>query len=379
MKLYSYKNWFTKLSVLAVCSLGAAACTPSESKPKYVAADAQICASADSLLQVLGRDCGVATRFGHQDATVYGHTWWNEAHRSDVGEVSGCYPAVYGWELGHIELGDSCSLDSVRFEDIRCQMIAADARGGINTVSWHLDNPVNGHSSWDMTQGTVHAILNDSLVQAHYVQDLQRLAHFFLQIRRPDGHFVPLLFRPFHEHSGSWFWWGKDFCSPKEYIALWKFTQKKLHDLGVHHLLYIYSPDYVSSLDDYLERYPGDDCIDIWGLDYYHREGAEGTNKYMTNAKKMLQFIAQEAQQRHKLYVFSETGSESLPINNWFTHVLAPVIQETHPAYVLVWRNAFDKPMHFFAPYPGHATADDFKTFCMRKDILMGPKFNEKK
>jgi mannan endo-1,4-beta-mannosidase len=43
--------------------------------------------------------------FGHQDALAYGIGWVYEEGRSDVKDVAGDYPAVYGWELGHLELG----------------------------------------------------------------------------------------------------------------------------------------------------------------------------------------------------------------------------------------------------------------------------------
>ena len=40
--------------------------------------------------------------FGHQDDLAYGVGWWAEPSRSDVKEVCGDYPAVYGWDLGDI-------------------------------------------------------------------------------------------------------------------------------------------------------------------------------------------------------------------------------------------------------------------------------------
>lgn len=45
--------------------------------------------------------------FGHQDDLAYGVNWKYQADRSDVKDVAGDYPAVYGWELGNIEYKDS--------------------------------------------------------------------------------------------------------------------------------------------------------------------------------------------------------------------------------------------------------------------------------
>lgn len=368
-----YLNHSLILGLLVACSLGAATCTSNRQKDtRQIPCDSQATNATDSLLQVLASDCGTKTRFGHQDDTLYGHQWWNQEGRSDVLETTGHYPAVFGWELGGIEHGDSCSLDSVSFDDIRRQIILADLRGGINTISWHLDNPLNGHSSWDKTNNTVQAILNDSTVQTKFRTWLGRLATFFTSLKRDDGTLVPILFRPFHEHSGNWFWWGSPYCTPQEYKSLWKLTQKILKSAHVHNLLYIYSPDNVPDNRTYFERYPGDDLVDVLGLDDYHRGGADGVADYTERTTKRLKMMAKEAYQRQKIYVFSETGSESLPMTNWYTQVLTPILRETYPAYVLVWRNAYNIPTHFFAPYKGNASEKDFKKFAEQKNIIMG-------
>ena len=59
----------------------------------------------------------------------------------------------------------------------------------------------------------------------------------------------------------------------------------------------------------------------------------------------------------------TETGYESVPDAEWWTKTLMPVIEKYPISYVLVWRNAHDKPKHFYAPYPGHASAQDFQKF----------------
>ena len=82
--------------------------------------------------------------------------------------------------------------------------------------------------------------------------------------------------------------------------------------------------------------------------------------------------MAKEANKRHKVYILSETGSESLPMSKWFTEVLTPILRETHPAYVLVWRNAYNISTHFFTPFKGNVGTMDFKTFTEQEDIIMG-------
>ncbi|NJO70447.1 MAG: hypothetical protein HC830_15210, partial [Bacteroidetes bacterium] len=152
--------------------------------------------------------------FGHQDALVYGNGWYYEEGRSDVKDVCGDHPAVYGWELGHLELGDTYSLDSVHFNKIQEGVKTVYARGGINTISWHLRNPLTGGSAWDVSSGkTVASILPGGEKHQLFLQYLDRLAEFLLSLKTDDGTYIPVIFRPYHEHTGSWFWWGKDLCS----------------------------------------------------------------------------------------------------------------------------------------------------------------------
>src|SRR5450759_2353713 len=80
--------------------------------------------------------------YGHQDDLMYGSTWWYEKDRSDTKDFTGDYPAVAGFELGHIELGNERSLDSVSFVQIAEQIKAYYKRGGVITISWHLNNPL---------------------------------------------------------------------------------------------------------------------------------------------------------------------------------------------------------------------------------------------
>jgi len=47
--------------------------------------------------------------YGHQDDLMYGHTWWYEKDRSDTKDFTGDYPAIAGFELGHLELGNERS------------------------------------------------------------------------------------------------------------------------------------------------------------------------------------------------------------------------------------------------------------------------------
>jgi mannan endo-1,4-beta-mannosidase len=68
----------------------------------------------------------------------------------------------------------------------------------------------------------------------------------------------------------------------------------------------------------------------------------------------------------------TETGYEGIPNPQWWTKVLYEVLKEYPVSYVLTWRNACDENMqhHFYAPYPGHTSAEDFKVFAGLPQML---------
>lgn len=299
--------------------------------------------------------------FGHEDALAYGHNWYGEEGRSDVKDVCGDYPAVYGWEIGHLELGDEYSLDSVYFADIQKWIKTVYRRGGVNTISWHLRNPLTGGSSWDTSsKEVVKSIIPGGEKHELYKSWLNTLSEFLLELKTEDGIFIPILFRPFHEHTGSWFWWGKNLCTVEEYKTLWRFTVDYLqNEKGIHHLLYTYSTDRFQTIEDYLERYPGDDIIDVLGFDLYDR-GPDYTSMLKNCAEKVTLLAAEKG----KIATVSETGGPIATDTTWWTEKVLKTLRPYNLSYVLVWRNPFKTTSHgAFAPYRGSPDSENFVLF----------------
>ena len=302
---------------------------------------------------------GKGIMFGHQDDTAYGIDWAYTPLRSDVKEVCGSYPAVYGWDIG--DIGNPANLDGVGFDLMKLLIKQAYKRGGINTVSMHIDNPVSGGDAWNVT-GAVDQILPGGAKYAEYKKLLDLVADFFTSLKGDNGELIPVIFRPYHEHTGSWFWWGQNNCSKEEFIALWQFTVTYLRDeKNVHNLLYAYSPNGYISNAKYLERYPGDDFVDVFGLDTYNLRN----NDQKTEFVRQLNRVVLLAQQRNKIPALTEVGLNKIPINNWWTEFLLKPIKSDSASkkivYLLVWRNWTRE--HHFAPFPGHASVPDFLKF----------------
>ncbi len=310
--------------------------------------------------------------FGHHDDLAYGYTWRDEPGRSDVKETAGAYPAVYGWDVNRLFLrGRLDTPDPRGARQLKNWIVEGYRRGGVATLAWHMDNPVSGGNTWDTTRA-VAAMLPGGERHELYKASLDIVADFLNGLKTGGllggGTHIPVIFRPFHEHTGSWFWWGRPHASVEDFVALWRFTVTYLRDeKNVHNVLYAYSTDVFDSEADYLERYPGDSYIDMLGFDDYHSVVSVAARDTLVRRLHMLGAMAEA---RGKLAALTETGVETVPDSTWWTNVLLPALKADsmgrRVVYVLVWRNAnpaFDRPDHFYAPYPGHPSAPDFVRF----------------
>lgn len=308
--------------------------------------------------------------FGHQDDIVYGHAWKSDGV-SDVKQVSNDFPALFGWEIGDLELGKTHSLDSVSFHEIKEGIKWVHKQGGINTISWHGNNPLTGGNSWDISSNkVVKSILPNGENHPAFVEMLNQLAIFFQSLTDENGSPIPFIFRPYHEHTGSWFWWGQNLCNQDDYIALWRFTVDYFNQKGVNNILYAYSAaGNFSTSAQFLERYPGDDVVDILGFDIYQTSINDKEN-YIASTQNLLNILVSTAKEKNKIPVLSETGFESIPDSTWWTETLWFAIKEFPISYVLVWRNAHDQPYHYYAPFPGQVSAENFLHFKNEKRVL---------
>ena len=322
--------------------------------------------------------------FGHQDDPAYGVNWKYEDGRSDIKDVTGDYPGVYGFELGHLEMDGPTNLDSVPFSKMKDFIRSAYERGGVITISWHLNNPLTGKSAWSPAPGTVASILPGGEKNDVYQIWLNNVAEFMLDLKGAKGEYIPVIFRPFHELNGSWFWWGKNHCTPEEFNQLWKFTVSYLRDTKkIHHLLYAFNTDRFSSVDEYMERYPGNEWVDIVGFDIYQRgNGAQANAQFVSDVSRMSSTLVKFAAERKKIPALTEFGYNGLPDSSWWTNVFWKAIQPHQLSYVLGWRNAGFKgnnQTEYYVPYKGEASAVDFVKFFNEEKTLFQKEVTKEK
>ena len=145
------------------------------------------------------------------------------------------------------------------------------ARGGIPSICWHTGPDFasaykecqEDDLDWEaaFTEGT----------EAHrsLIEGFDRAAKYLLRLNHMG---VPVLWRPFHEFDGGWFWWGRG--GAEGFVRLWRL----MHDRYTNHwklnnLIWVLG--YSGEGKDMADWYPGDDYVDILGVDSY-TPGAHG-------------------------------------------------------------------------------------------------------
>lgn len=305
--------------------------------------------------------------FGHQDDLGYGVNWRMQDGRSDVKETAGDYPAVFGWDVMNMESGGKGPIDIFSFNEMKKMMEGVYNMGGINTVSWHANNPFSGKNAWDNTKGGVKVILPGGDKHQMFLGWLDLISDYLATVKGKDKKQVPILWRPYHELTGNWFWWGKGNCTPEEFKQLWKMTYDYMTKTkGQNNLIWIYNTADFNTKEEFLEFYPGDEYVDMISFDIYELDNPVHNKSYVERSQKQFELMDEIAKEHHKIPTLAETGYEQIPYNRFWTNTLMEAIGNYKISYVLAWRNhglTEEKKMHYYVPYKGHPNEQDFKDF----------------
>lgn len=296
--------------------------------------------------------------YGHHNTVVQGQTWKHEYEsidRSDVKTATGTFPALYGFDFNR------------GIHKHEKQVKAIFKRGGIITYSWHARNPLNMGAPEDATGNPLQNLMPGGKGNQVWSGWLDEMADYF-QSLEVDGVKVPIIFRPFHENTGDWFWWGAKHCTPEEYKAAWRYTVDYLRGKGVHNLLMAYSPSKPSRYG-YEERYPGDDYVDIIGFDHYYR--SDQLDSFMADCRMVVDF----SEARGKVPAATEIGPKDSLVavtrSDWFTGEFLAALKEDpvacRLAYMMTWMNSDRKNS---VPLPGQRNHEDYLKFHRDPFIL---------
>ncbi|MGV8969081.1 MAG: glycoside hydrolase family 26 protein [Microbacteriaceae bacterium] len=286
----------------------------------------------------------------------------------DIFSSVGDYPAIFGWDTRAIEGSEP----PTTLENVVSGIQRAHAIGGVNEISAHMSNFVTGGDYADTSGGVVESLLADTTPLDNYLDDIVSLASLSVD---SEGELIPIIFRPFHEGNGDWFWWGAGETSVDNYKLLFRHTVTYLQEAGTTNVLYAWSPNGPFAGDEsrYLETYPGDDVVDIMGYDSYESHNdAENSDEWIGAVTADLALVSRAADSRGKIPAFTEfgrngdrtiraSGNRSL---TFFTDLFESIDADRDArrmAYMMTWAN-WDRGQ-VYVPYPGHEMLPDFQTF----------------
>jgi len=229
-----------------------------------------------ALLQYIYSLSGEHILTGQHCAPLVGSTRLPVVHR-----LTGEYPAVFGQDFGFSYPG---YWDGINFRQrIVDEAIRRHNEGFIITLMWHAvppdeDEPVTFRESiqGELSAGQWQELITPGTeLHERWKSQVDVIAWFLKQLRYAG---VPVLWRPYHEMNGGWFWWGKK-RGDDGYKKLWRMLYDRLVNFhGLNNLLWVYNTNEVKlGVDAHATYYPGDDVVDIVATDVY-TEGFDRKN-----------------------------------------------------------------------------------------------------
>ncbi len=256
----------------------------------------------------------------------------NDAYQAPLRQLGGRQVALVGFDLQELEQGEQFGFYDPPLQ--RLLELAAD--GVVLTASWHTPNPDSGLDARDRRWTDLAALLEPGTPQAvaFWADYDAKLALLERLQSGDDGLFQPaaVLFRPFHEANGDWFWWGHP--DPEDYRALWAAMQERAVDAGVHNIVWGWSANVVSydGIADPLSLVPDD--VDLVGIDSYDPVG-DGSGQ----ADPLdLTGLAELAANRPRTAI-TEVGPHGSTDGDWDPTVIArsAIALGVRPTYALLW------------------------------------------
>lgn len=230
--------------------------------------------SAKQLMSFLAKNYGKNVLSGQQtEGGVNGNEF--SAIKANTGKT----PAVMGLDIAdYLPVRIAHGANECRSVE---QAIEFSKAGGIVTISWHWCAPDkyllpgaanDGNPRWWYAFNTenlnmdFYKIMHGEDPEGYemLMDDIDSIAKELKRLKEAD---VPVLFRPLHEASGGWFWWGS--AGAESFKLLWvKLYEKLTYEHGLNNLIWVWngqSPEWAPTT----EWYPGDDYVDIIGEDVY--------------------------------------------------------------------------------------------------------------
>jgi len=258
----SLTKWGGKLLCIAVLSLSSlrvnAQAQPAPSNPNASQATKNVLSYLESI-------SGNNILSGQQENSGDPNAEWNTIANLTGGKHPGTYILDFSWNIS----------DSARQAMVQAAIDKWQNQKVLIGFSWHTCPPTfaNDDCSWgDINQGRPSSLIDQVLTSGTpentvWMARIDRVAKSLQQLQAAG---VPVMFRPFHEMNGGWFWWG----SQPRFNELWVQLYNRLVNYNkLNNLLFVWSPNALNSGPWPDSYYPGDNYVDILGQDVYLEYG----------------------------------------------------------------------------------------------------------
>ena len=320
MRMLSVVALILCILLLAGCSAPAVpeeTTAPTEPPTGPALSNPNATAEAEKLYGYLCSLSGTAVLSGQMESTWMGSPDYEMDY---IFETTGKYPAIRGLDYMHDD-----------FAGVNERAKKWWSEGGIVTIMWHTGCDFYGEwadaladeiADWDatLTPGTPE--------YEAFIAGMDKAAEALLELQEAG---VPVIWRPFHEFDGRWFWWGKG--GSENFIKLWQLMYDRYtNHWGLNNLIWVLP--YSGNGKAYGNWYPGDEYCDILGADSY--DGGVQNRLY-----KLLTMVSDDG----KPYCFHECG----------TNPTAEELQTTPWVWFMTWHtdhitknNAPDDPKELY-------------------------------
>ena len=229
-------------------------------------------------------------RFLHEISGVYiftgQHNYPNTKDRNSefAAEYIGKTPVIFSTDFGFAKAGDKDSY--LARNDIVNEAIKQHKAGHIVTIMWHavpptanepvVFQPVQGKGSPDSLASVQGQLLDQQYkdllmpgteIYKHWRDQVDTIAGYLKKLQ--DAH-VPVLWRPYHEMNGDWFWWGGRRGEKGTADLYRQLYNRFVNYHKLNNLIWVWSVDRpVKPEREFSYYYPGDKYVDVLSLDVY--------------------------------------------------------------------------------------------------------------
>ncbi len=296
---YFKKSVSTILCVLLLCLAFTSCSQEAECSLANQNADATTIKVYEYLCDTEGSGCLTA----QQESTWMGSS---EYEMEYIFSASGKYPAMRGLDY----MNDD-------FDGVNERALAWWNKGGLVTICWHTGADFSG--AWEDAMNDEIPDWNKALTEGtpEYQALLDGMDKAAKALKELQEHGVTVLWRPFHEFDGGWFWWGKG--GNKNFKKLWRLMYTRYTDYWqLNNLIWVLG--FSHNGEDIRPWYPGDKYCDIVGADSY--DGGAQPELYQA---------VQKVRAKNKPLVFHECGANPT----------AEALQQTPWLWFMTWHTEY--------------------------------------